>query len=49
VALVPCNKDVISSVLSGTQGDCEVTSEGMASSKDRYRNGGEMPCFFSCY
>jgi hypothetical protein len=29
VALVCCHKDVISSVLSGIQGDCKVTAERM--------------------
>jgi hypothetical protein len=34
---VPCHKDVISTVLSGIQGDCKVIVKRMAQSKDRYK------------
>jgi hypothetical protein len=37
--LVPCHRDVISSVLSGIQGDCKVTVKRMAETDTKWRQG----------
>jgi hypothetical protein len=42
VVSVLCHED---DIIPGIQGDCKVTAERMAQSKDRYKMETEMSCF----